>query len=107
MEGKNEIKMKKIDPTPFVYDKNPFHKLGEGAFGDVFLGFDESKLVPVAVKTISFEKIQTKYHHQGLVMEKFKTEIINMQIASSDYLVKLLAAHSYLPAKVDHPETST
>lgn len=40
MEGKNQIKVKRIDPTKIVYNKNPLHKLGEGTFGDVFLGFD-------------------------------------------------------------------
>lgn len=51
--------MKRIDPTSYVYNKNPLHKLGEGSFGDVFLGFDEQNKIPVAVKTISLEKIQT------------------------------------------------
>ena len=32
-------------------------RLGKGAFGEVYLGFDEKNRHPIAVKTISFEKI--------------------------------------------------
>lgn len=85
MQGStSEIKIKRIEPTSFVFNQNHEHKLGAGAFGDVFLGFDEVEMKPVAVKTISFEKLQNSAHHsQGNLMEKLKTEIINMQIAKS------------------------
>ena len=65
IENENSIRIKKIGKEPgkgteahdFVFNQNPRHKLGEGAFGEVFLGFDNNNKGPVAVKVVSFQKL--------------------------------------------------
>lgn len=60
--------------------------LGKGAFGEVFLGFDETAHSPFACKIISLEKINAQ-NDQETIMRKIKDEIINMQIARNPHIV--------------------
>lgn len=62
MDNKNELSLKRIEPTSFVFNKEK--KLGAGAFGQVFLGFDEKNKIPVAIKTISYQKLNDIYPNQ-------------------------------------------
>jgi len=51
-----ELQIKKIEDGLFF---SRSHKLGFGAFGEVYLGFDENNHSPFAVKVVNLEKIMT------------------------------------------------
>jgi serine/threonine protein kinase len=52
----------------FKFDRDL--KLGQGSFGEVFKGYEESTKLPVAVKMIAKNRInQSKYLTDGLMSE--------------------------------------
>ena len=57
-------------------------KLGSGAYGEVFIGYDETKHRPFAVKIVELSKIKKQYNSEQL-LSKLKDEIINMTIIKS------------------------
>ena len=73
-----EKSIRKIEPTSCVYNKEQM--LGKGSFGEVFLGFDQEKKNPVAVKVVSFERISSKMNSEEAV-KKLTGEVVNMQLA--------------------------
>jgi serine/threonine protein kinase len=74
-----ELQLRKIEKNKEIYYSKTL-RLGKGAFGEVFLGFDESSHNPFACKIISLEKISTQ-NNQEVLIKKIKDEIVNMQIA--------------------------
>ena len=91
MKQKPEFSLKRIEPTKYVFSKDI--KLGKGAFGEVYLGFDEQDRRPIAVKAISFEKIKKSNDNVEGFFQKLAGEMINMQICKSEHLVKLISSH--------------
>ena len=61
-------------------------KLGKGAFGDVYLGFDEERNVPCAFKVINLDKVKSQTNPETL-MKKIKDEIVNMQLAKHPSII--------------------
>lgn len=78
MDGKNELPIKRIEPTSFVLCKEKL--LGKGAFGEVYWGFDDREKIPVAIKTISIPKLQQVYPDDRAMFKKITDELTNMQV---------------------------
>ena len=93
MDGKQEFSIKTIPPTSYVFSRRMV--LGKGTFGEVYLGFDEELKKPVAVKMIPLDKLYQSNANQEALAQKLTTEMINMQIAKSEYLVKLIGPQKY------------
>lgn len=86
-----ELQIKKIDEG-LLFSRS--HKLGCGAFGEVYLGFDENTHTPFAVKVVNLEKIMTNENQDNLI-KKIKDEIVNMQIAKNEHIVQFQQAKRY------------
>lgn len=54
-----QLQLRRIEKNKEMYYSKSL-KLGQGAFGEVFLGFDESSHLPFACKIISLEKISAQ-----------------------------------------------
>lgn len=91
MEGKNEFSIKRIEPTSYVFSKEK--QLGKGAFGEVYLGFDEKSKQPVAIKTISYTRLSQVYSNEQVIGQKLAGELVSMQLCKGDRLVKLISPH--------------
>ena len=90
---KHEFAIKTIPPTAYVFSRAMV--LGKGTFGEVYLGFDQNLKTPVAVKMIPLDKLYQTHRNQEALAQKLTTEMINMQIAKSEYLVKLIGPQKY------------
>ena len=81
MDRKNEFSIKRIEPTSFVISKDRL--LGKGAFGEVYWGFDDRERIPVAIKTISYSKLQQVYADEQAIGKKLADELASMQVCKS------------------------
>ena len=103
MDPRQEFSIKTIPPTAYVFSRRMV--LGKGTFGEVYLGFDEELKQPVAVKMIPLDKLYQNNANQEALAQKLTTEMINMQIAKNDYLVKLIGPQKYEGLIfLDHPK---
>lgn len=105
MDAKHEFSIKTIPPTSYIFSRKLI--LGKGTFGEVYLGFDEAHGTPVAVKMIPLDKLHHANSNPEAIFHKLSTEMINMQIAKSEYLVKLIGPQKYLLHHAGLPRTCT
>lgn len=87
-EAKGHIK--RIDNEGGIYYERDA-LLGKGRFGEVFLGFDENRKKPIAVKQISLERLSNEID-KNVLLAKIKDEIVNLQIAKHEHIVELFDA---------------
>ena len=104
-ELSKELQLKRIEKNKEAYFSKTL-KLGQGAFGEVFLGFDETMHLPFACKVISLEKINLQANQESII-KKVKDEIVNMQIARNEHIVEFYQAKTYRPPHAAQNETST
>jgi len=81
--------LKKI--REYTYDETGL--LGKGTYGSVYLGHHNKTREKVAIKLISLDSFDA--NKKKRLLDNFRNEVTNMQLAEGENIVQLLAVQAY------------